>query len=146
MLEFSGYSGLFIAALAAATVLPMQSEALLVGLVLSEQYSVPLLLVVASLGNVLGSIINALLGRYIEHFRHKSWFPVNEDKLKRAQNFYHRYGRWSLLLSWVPIIGDPITVFAGVMREPWWSFVLLVSIAKVGRYLVLVFSVQGWMG
>jgi len=146
MLELSGYAGLFIAALTAATILPMQSEAVLVGLLLSEQYSTWVLLFVASLGNVLGSIINAWLGRYIEHFKHKPWFPVSEDKLERAQVFYHRYGRWSLLLSWVPIIGDPLTVIAGVMREPWWSFVLLVTVAKTGRYLVLVFSVLGFIG
>ena len=146
MWELSGYAGLFVAALAAATVLPMQSESVLVGLLLSEQYTAWLLLLVASFGNVLGSVINAWLGRYIEHYRHKRWFPVSEDKLERAQVFYHRYGRWSLLLSWVPIIGDPLTVIAGVMREPWWSFVLLVSVAKVGRYLVLVFSVLGLIG
>ena len=146
MLELSGYAGLFIAALTAATILPMQSEAVLVGLLLSEQYSPWALLFVASLGNVLGSVINAFLGRYIEHYRYKPWFPVSEDKLERAQVFYHRYGRWSLLLSWVPIIGDPLTVLAGVMREPWWSFVLLVTVAKVGRYLVLVFSVLGFIG
>lgn len=145
MWELSGYIGLFVAALSAATILPMQSESVLVGLLLSEQYSVWMLLLVASFGNVLGSVINAWLGRYIEHFRYKRWFPVSEEKLERAQIFYHRYGRWSLLLSWVPIIGDPLTVIAGVMREPWWSFVLLVTVAKTGRYLMLVFSVVGWM-
>ena len=146
MWELSGYAGLFAAALAAATILPMQSESVLVGLLLSEQYSVWILLFVASFGNVLGSVINCWLGRYIEHYRHKRWFPVSEDKLDRAQVFYHRYGRWSLLLSWVPIIGDPLTVLAGVMREPWWSFVLMVTVAKVGRYLVLVLSVVGFIG
>lgn len=144
MWELGGYLGLFVSALGAATLLPMQSETVLVALILTEQYNLFMLFAVATFANVLGSVINAALGRYIEHFRHKSWFPVADDKLERAQNFYHRYGRWSLLLSWVPIIGDPLTVVAGVMREPWWSFLLLVTLAKGGRYLILMLSVLGW--
>ncbi len=99
----------------------------------------------ASLGNVLGSLVNWLLGRYVEHFRHKRWFPVNERQLARAQASYHRYGRWTLLLSWVPIIGDPLTLVAGVMREPLWSFLLIVSLAKTGRYLMVMALTLGWM-
>src|SRR5690554_4202653 len=138
MLSFSGYLGLFFAAFGAATLLPMQSEAVLVGLLLSEHYVVWALLLVASAGNVLGSMVNWLFGRYIEHYRHKRWFPVSEQQLQKAQNSYQKYGRWSLLLSWVPIIGDPLTVAAGVMREPLWRFLLLVTLAKAGRYLVLI--------
>ena len=85
------------------------------------------------------------LGRYVEHFRHKRWFPVNERQLARAQASYHRYGRWTLLLSWVPIIGDPLTLVAGVMREPLWSFLLIVSLAKTGRYLMVMALTLGWM-
>ncbi len=145
MLSLSGYLGLFFAALAAATLLPMQSEAVLVGLLLSEHYIVWILLVVATSGNVLGSVVNWLFGRYIEYYRHKRWFPVSEDKLEKAQSSYQKYGRWSLLLSWVPIIGDPLTVVAGVMREPLWSFVLIVTFAKFTRYLVLVAVTLGWL-
>lgn len=146
MLELSGYLGLFLAALGAATLIPMQSEAVLAGLLASGSYSVTMLLVVATAGNVLGSAVNWLLGRYIEHFRHKRWFPVSDDKLARAQRAYHRYGRWSLLLSWVPIIGDPLTMIAGVMREPFWSFLLIVLLAKAARYLVLAAVTLGIMG
>lgn len=115
----------------------MQSEAVLVAMLLSGNYVTVTLLCVATLGNVLGSLLNWVLGRSIERFRHHRWFPVNEHKLDKAQRFYLRYGRWSLLLSWVPIIGDPLTVIAGVMREPLWRFVLIVTLTKGTRYLVL---------
>lgn len=145
MFEVSSYVGLFIAAFGAATLLPMQSEAVLAGMLLSERYAVAALLLVATLGNVLGSLINWLLGRSLEQFRHKRWFPVSDAQLEKAQRFYLRYGRWSLLLSWVPIIGDPLTMVAGVMREPWWSFLLIVTLAKGVRYLLLSALTLGWM-
>ncbi len=131
------YAGLFFAAFVAATILPMQSEAALVALISLKSYPVWLLVVVASLGNVAGSIVNWLLGRGIEHFRDRRWFPVNGAALGRAQAWYHRYGKWSLLLSWAPLVGDPLTVAAGIMREPFGIFLLLVTLAKVGRYVVL---------
>lgn len=133
----SAYLALFISAFAAATLLPLQSEAVLVGLLLLDEYPVWALLVVATVGNVLGSMLNWLLGRTIKHWQHQRWFPVSEEKLARAQRSYHRYGRWSLLLSWMPVIGDPLTVIAGMMREPFWSFTLIVLVAKAARYLVL---------
>lgn len=143
MVDLSAYLGLFFAAFAAATLIPAQSETVLVSLLLGGALSPPLLLLVATLGNVLGSLVNWLLGRSVERFRHKRWFPANERQLEKAQRVYHRYGRWSLLLSWVPIIGDPLTVVAGVLREPLWSFVLLVTLAKGGRYLLLVWLTVG---
>ena len=144
MFEFTSYLGLFLAAFGAATLLPMQSEAVLVGMLLSDQYLASTLLAVATFGNVLGSALNWVLGRSIERFRHQRWFPVSENKLQKAQQSYLRYGRWSLLLSWVPIIGDPLTVVAGVMREPLWSFLLIVTLAKGARYLVLTAVTLGW--
>ncbi|QJQ19048.1 DedA family protein [Pseudomonas sp. SK] len=145
MFALSSYLGLFLAAFAAATLLPMQSEAALVAMLLSGHYLPVALVAVATAGNVLGSVANWVLGRGIEHFRHKRWFPVSEAKLEKAQVMYRRYGYWSLLLSWVPLIGDPITLVAGVMREPFWRFLLLVILAKGGRYLVLTLVVLGSM-
>jgi membrane protein YqaA with SNARE-associated domain len=136
MTDLAAYAGLFLSALAAATILPMQSEAVLVGLLLAD-YSPWLLVTVASVGNVLGAAINWLLGRGIERFRDRPWFPASHAGLQRAQSWYRRYGKWSLLLSWVPMIGDPLTVVAGVLREPFLVFLLLVAVAKTGRYLVL---------
>ncbi len=146
MWDISAYLGLFVSAFGAASLLPMQSEALLVGLLLAGEQPPMLLLLVATAGNVLGSAANWLLGRYIEHWRHKRWFPVPEDKLQRAQQAYHRYGRWSLLLSWMPIIGDPLTLIAGTLREPFWSFLLIVLVAKAGRYLALAALTLGALG
>ena len=146
MWELSGFFGLFFAAFGAATLLPMQSETVLAGLLLTDRYTSWTLLAVATSGNVLGSALNWLLGRSIEHYRHKRWFPVSEDKLEKAQQAYHRFGRWSLLLSWVPIIGDPLTVVAGVLREPLWSFLLIVTLAKATRYLLLAALTLGWFG
>lgn len=145
MTDFVAYGGLILSALAAATVLPVGSEAALVGLLLTDSYSVILLVTVASVGNTLGSVINWMLGRGIERFRERSWFPASPETLDRASIWYHRYGRWSLLASWVPIIGDPLTIVAGVLREPLWSFVLLVAIAKLSRYLVLTGITLNWV-
>ncbi|WP_249690408.1 YqaA family protein [Stappia sp. WLB 29] len=145
MVEIGVYGGLFLSALGAATLLPMQSEAVLAGLLLSGR-PVLLLIAVASLGNTLGGIINWALGRGIERFRHRRWFPVGEAALTRAQGWYARWGKWSLLLSWMPIIGDPLTLAAGVMRERFVTVLVLVAIAKTGRYAVLAAVTLGFFG
>jgi len=146
MATLAVYSGLFFTALIAATILPAQSEAVLAGLLLAGDYPVWALIAVASAGNVLGSAINWLLGRGIEHFRDRRWFPVKREALARAERWYHRYGRWSLLLSWAPVVGDPLTVAAGFLREPFWSFLILVTIAKTARYVLLALGALGVMG
>lgn len=131
------YGGLFLTAFLAATIFPAQSEAVLAALLASRDYSPFLLILVASIGNIIGSVLNWLLGRGMEHFHDKKWFPLKTQQLEKAQSWYQRYGRWSLLLSWMPFIGDPLTVAAGIMRENFFVFLVLVSIAKTGRYLVL---------
>ncbi|MEE4149478.1 YqaA family protein [Pseudomonas viridiflava] len=146
MFELSSYFGLFMAALGAATLLPMQSETVLAGMLLSQAYPAVVLLSVATAGNVLGSILNWLLGRSIIRLRHKRWFPASETQLEKAQRFYLKYGYWSLLLSWVPLIGDPLTLIAGVLREPLWRFVLIVTVAKGARYLVVAALVTHAIG
>ncbi|TKB15274.1 MAG: DedA family protein [Mesorhizobium sp.] len=135
--DLAAFGGLFLAAFVAATILPLQSEAVLVGLLLAGTHSPAALVLVATIGNVLGSAVNWLLGRGIDRFRDRKWFPAKPAALDRAAARYHRYGRWSLLLSWAPVIGDPLTVMAGVLREPLWSFLAIVTIAKAGRYLAL---------
>ena len=136
MSDLATYAMLFAVAFGAATILPLQSEAMLIGLLLVD-YSPAWLIVIASVGNVLGSVVNWMLGRQVEKFRKRRWFPVNEAQLERAQRWYQRHGKWSLLLSWVPVVGDPLTVIAGFLREPLPVFLVLVTIAKVGRYLAL---------
>lgn len=146
MADLAVYAGLFLTALVAATILPMQSEAALVGLLLLDAQPVWLLVTVASAGNVLGSVVNWLLGRFIERYRDHRWFPIKPASLDRAGAWYRRYGKWSLLLSWLPIIGDPLTVAAGVLREPFPVFLFLVALAKIGRYLVLTIATLGLAG
>jgi membrane protein YqaA with SNARE-associated domain len=136
-------AGLFLLAFAAATILPLQSEALLVGMLLASGQPAWLLVVVASLGNVLGSVFNWALGRQVHRWRDKSWFPIGPAALARAEGWYQRWGRFSLLLSWAPLIGDPLTVAAGVLRESLPVFVLLVTIAKTLRYVVLALLTLG---
>ncbi|MGB0697407.1 MAG: YqaA family protein [Rhodospirillaceae bacterium] len=129
--------GLFGVAFLAATILPAQSELGLAGLIVLGDTPVWLLVAVASLGNTLGAVVNWGLGRGVETFRNHRWFPATEQQLEKATAWYRTYGRWSLLLSWVPIIGDPLTLAAGILREPFWSFLLLVGLAKTTRYVVV---------
>ena len=145
MEHFAEYLGLFGAAFLSATVFPFQSEVILFGMLMAEHYQIALLVLVASVGNILGSCVNWFLGRFIAHFEDRRWFPLSKDKVVRAEGWYRHYGRWSLLLSWVPIIGDPLTIVAGVLREPFPVFLALVAIAKTARYLAVAAITLGWM-
>lgn len=136
--QLIAYGGLFLAAFLAATIVPAQSEAALVALHLSERFPVAELVAVATIGNVLGSMLNWLLGRYLLHFRDRRWFPVKPETIDNATRWYGRWGVWSLLLAWVPIIGDPLTVAAGILRTNPWLFLTLVTFGKFGRYVTVV--------
>lgn len=139
MTDLAALAGLFAVAFGAATILPFQSEPLLVGLLLASEIPAWLLVLVASVGNVLGAVVNWWLGGQVHRFRDRPWFPVKPEAMAKAEGWYRRWGYWSLLLSWAPIMGDPLTVIAGVMREPLPVFLLLVTIAKTGRYIVLAY-------
>jgi membrane protein YqaA with SNARE-associated domain len=131
------YLLLFSSAFLAATVFPFYSEALLFTL-LYQGYPALLLVVVATLGNTLGAAVNWALGRYLLHFRHKRWFYFNDVQIARSQRWFQRYGVWSLLLAWLPVGGDVLTLIAGIMRVRFDLFLLLVGIGKAARYLVVV--------
>ena len=131
------YLAVFLSAFVAATLLPAQSEAVLSFYILSAPQTVLALILVATVGNVLGSVVNWVVGFYATRFQNRKWFPATPSQIKRAEKFYRKYGRYSLLLCWVPFIGDPITVIAGVLREPVLSFLILVTIAKSARYILL---------
>ena len=131
---------LFFAALVAATLIPAQSEAVLVGLILLGGHPVWVLLAVATAGNVLGAVINWALGRFMIRYADRRWFPVSRGQVDRASRWYARWGHWSLFGSWLPLIGDPLTFAAGVLREPFWRFLLVVTLAKGGRYAVLAWA------
>jgi len=138
--------GLFALTFAAATLLPLQSEPLLIGLLLGSDIPPWLLVAVASLGNLLGATVNWWLGGQVQRFRNRRWFPVSNTWLARAEGWYRRWGCWSLLLSWMPLLGDPLTVIAGVLREPLPVFLLLVGIAKTLRYAILAAITLGLFG
>lgn len=141
MNELSALLALAMSAFTSATILPGTSEALLVALALGEAASLPALFVVATTANVAGSCVNWLLGRQIDRFRNRSWFPVTPERLEQAREWYARYGVWSLLLSWMPVVGDPITVAAGALRTPFFIFLLLVIVAKAARYALVLWAV-----
>lgn len=137
------YATLFALAFIAATVLPAQSELVLGAMLVSGRFSTPLLLVVATAGNTLGSCLNWLLGRFIQRFQDRRWFPVKPAALARAEAWYATWGKWSLLFSWTPVIGDALTVVAGVLRTRFTTFLLIMLVAKAGRYIVVAGAVLG---
>lgn len=137
LIPLTTYASLFGISFGAATVLPLQSEAVLSGLLLTTNHAPWLLVLVASTGNTLGAVVNWALGRKIEQYHDRSWFPAGPKALTRAKKWYERYGRWSLLLSWLPLVGDALTVASGVLKERLIIFVPIVALAKTGRYVVL---------
>jgi membrane protein YqaA with SNARE-associated domain len=130
-------AGLFWAAFLSATILPGSSEAALLAAMTMGSASLTALIATATIGNTLGSVVNWLLGRFVERWRDHPRFPVKPDEFARYQDWYRRWGVWSLLLAWVPIIGDPLTVMAGVMRTPLWLFILVTGAGKLVRYLAV---------
>lgn len=139
----NGYIGLFLSAFLAATILPFSSEAVLAGLTAAGGFDGIVLWAVATAGNTLGAMVNWMLGRWCLHWQDRKWFPFKPDDLEKADRWYAKWGLWSLLLSWVPVIGDPMTFAAGFLRVNFWLFSLLVLIAKGGRYLVVLGLAQG---
>ena len=124
-----------------ATIVPFGSEIYFSSLIAIGKYNNILLLISASLGNILGSLFNWLCGYYFNFLLEKHWFPIKEKHINNAKVIFRKYGKWSLLISWVPFIGDPITFVAGTLRYSLIPFLIFVSIGKVGRYLVIYFSI-----
>ena len=135
------YFSLFALSFMVATIIPFGSEVYFGTLLSLGKYNSFFLLVSASIGNVLGSVFNWVCGYYVNYFIKKPWFPISENKIQKGTKIFNKYGKWSLLLSWVPFIGDPITFVAGTLRYSLIPFVILVSIGKLGRYIVIYFSI-----
>ena len=131
-----GYLGLFVAAFLAATILPLSSEVVLTALLLNG-LSPAALVLVATIGNVLGSIVNYGLGYWAGQELIRRWLKMTEKELVSAEQRFTKYGLLSLLFAWVPIIGDPITVVAGILRINLLWFILLVAAGKLARYVVI---------
>ncbi|AZO45659.1 DedA family protein [Mesorhizobium sp. M7D.F.Ca.US.005.01.1.1] len=132
------YGALFISAFFAATVLPVSSEAVLAGLIVSGRGDPWLLLAVATIGNTLGSVVNWILGRGIDTLRTRRWFPVSPERYEQASRTFRRFGEWTLLFAWLPVVGDAFTIAAGAARVNLGVFVVLVAIGKAARYAVIV--------
>lgn len=143
MLGGSVFAGLFAAAFLAATIVPFSSEIVLATALTTSGQPWTALIAVATVGNVLGSIVNWYLGRALASEKAARIIRVKRENLARAESWYHRWGRWSLLLSWAPVIGDPLTVVAGFLREPLWFFIPVVIVAKTGRYLAVAAITAG---
>jgi len=131
------YAFLWLHSFAAATLLPIGSEPTLL-ILLQEGRSPLLLLFFATTGNTAGAVINWIIGRYLLQFKEASWFPINNTTLIKAQKRFSHRGVWVLLLAWLPVIGDPLTLVAGVLRVNLITFVLLVGVGKCLRYMVFV--------
>ena len=135
------YISLFVVSFMVATIIPFGSEIYFASLLAMDNNNSLLLLIAASTGNILGSVFNWICGYYAAYFIQKKWFPINQNQINKATNFFLKYGKWSLLLAWAPFIGDPLTFVAGTLRYSFLPFLLLVSIGKIARYLVIYFSV-----
>ena len=135
---------LFGSAFLSATLLPGSSEAVLLGLLATGTGQPVLLVTAASLGNIAGAVVNWGMGRYFMLFKDRSWFPIKDATNARAQAWFARFGIWSLLLSWVPIVGDPLTMVAGILRVPIGQFLIFVAAGKVLRYALIVLAWQYW--
>ena len=133
------YLSLFLISFLAATILPFSSELTLAGFMATSNYNNLLLLIVASFGNVLGSVVNWILGFYSRNLSKKKWFPFKDEQIEKSSKWFNKFGRWSLLFAWVPIIGDPLTLAAGLLRVKFIQFLILVTIGKVSRYLVIFY-------
>jgi membrane protein YqaA with SNARE-associated domain len=135
------YLSLFAISFLAATILPFSSELTLAGLIATSDYDNLLLLIVASFGNILGSIVNWALGSYSRNLTTKKWFPFKETQIERSSKWFRKFGKWSLLFAWVPVVGDPLTLVAGILRVKFIDFIILVAIGKVSRYLIVFYLI-----
>ena len=129
------YLSLLLISFLAATIIPMSSELALAGLLSKNDHSSFVLIATASLGNILGSVFNWLLGFYLFKYINKKWFPFKENQINAASKRFSKFGVWSLLFAWLPIVGDPLTFVAGILRINFLLFIALVTVGKITRYL-----------
>ncbi|MDB2550886.1 DedA family protein [Rickettsiales bacterium] len=130
---------LFLSAFFAATIFPAGSEIMLAYLVVLQNHDPYLLLIIATIGNVLGSITNYILGYYLIKFKNNRFFTIKDKKIKKYSKIYQKWGIYSLLFAWLPIVGDPLTLISGIFKTNIWTFLLLVTIGKAARYIFIIF-------
>lgn len=134
----TGLVGLFFVAFLAATPFPIPSEPAFL-LMLAADWPMWPVVAVASTGNVLGSLVTWGLGRWAGRYSDRPWFPLRGPALAKAQGWWQRWGIWTLLLSWAPG-GDVVVAFSGLLRAPFWQVLVLLTIAKTGRYVALALA------
>ena len=135
-----GYVGLFAASFLAATLLPFSSEVVL-GILLLNGFNPIVLVSVATIGNVLGSVTNYAIGYGSSLVYLRKFSSITEQEFNKAKARFQKYGVISLLLAWVPVIGDPLTVAAGVLKIKMPLFLLLVTVGKLARYMIISYMV-----
>ena len=139
---FSGYLDLFIISFLSSTLLPFGSEGSL-ALHILQQYNIWIVILVATVGNYLGSFVNYYIGikgrntilHKIVHFKDKD--------IEKASKLFDKYGSWVLFFSWIPIIGDPLTFVAGILKYDFYKFTIFVFLGKLFRYIVVALVVLG---
>ena len=134
---------LFFTAFLAATIVPASSEVVLATVIVENPDQIWLPIAVATLGNTAGAVVNWILGRFLSRYVARKWFPLTPRQHERASRWFKRFGVWLLLLAWVPIIGDPLTVVAGLLRVRFWLFLVLVAIGKGARYVAIAVTLAG---
>ncbi len=130
---------LFIVSFLAATLLPLGSEWLLVAMLLNGTSPLPCV-VVATCGNSLGGATNYVIGRGGGEWLNRKLLHIKPQRLEQARNWFNRYGSWTLLLSWLPVIGDPLCLVSGMLKTPWLRFMILVVCGKGLRYTGLMLA------
>lgn len=135
----NGYPALFLFSFLASTLIPLGSEWLLVTLIVQGFAPLPVVLV-ASAGNLLGACTSYGIGIYGSTFLITKVLRMGEHERRRAERFFASYGIWSLLLSWLPVIGDPLCVLAGMMKVGFGRFALLVLTGKAARYAAVAWA------
>jgi membrane protein YqaA with SNARE-associated domain len=137
-----GYPALFLLSFLASTLVPLGSEWLLAVLLING-FEPSMVVAVATVGNSCGALTTYAIGLWGAPFLVQRVLRVSPEKKQRADNYFNRYGIWALLFSWLPVIGDPLCLAGGVLRTGVWRFILLVSVGKFIRYLVVAKLIAG---
>ncbi len=133
------YLSLFTVSFLAATILPASSELTLATLLSTKDYNSLALLSSASIGNILGAVVNWCLGFYLLRHIKKKCFPFNQSQIDKASSWFKKFGIWSLLFSWLPIVGGSLTFMTGIIKIRFLIFLILVSVGKLRKYIFLYY-------
>jgi membrane protein YqaA with SNARE-associated domain len=133
-------TALFLSSFIAATILPAASEIVLWTIIADSPAMLWPAIATAAAGNTAGAVVNWLLGRFLSGFSERKWYPLTPAQQQRAAAWFQRFGLWSLLFAWLPVVGDPLTVVAGILRVRFPIFLALVAVGKTGRYIIVAIT------